>query len=230
MDRQYLEPAANPNAPLGLIPGSEQDRSVLISRPEYLLSWNPALREINWASWVLTAADMGRTGRSGYKLDKELEARLIEDGLHAVDPLEYSTSCLDIGHQVPSADRNASFKANASVFSMSNMLPQTAFLNRILWENLEAETRALATRLPKNRLWILAGPIFSLQKNQAFIGTHSDIAFPAANFKIVVDLGPSKNSQPKLFAAVIMPNVTSKGTDPIEDRETTCLVKKQGLP
>ncbi len=215
-----VDPNNNPNNPAVSFEMLNAEPSVLISRPEYTLSWNSNTREINWASWLLEESDIGDSGRTTFSTDQDLEAYLAPTGEHAVSPGEYSGSCFDRGHQVPSGDRTANVEINLSVFKMSNLLPQTAFLNRTIWERLEARTRALLGQNRSTRLWVIAGPIFASKLQ--YIGTYSNIAVPTANFKIVIDLGSDDNAEPKLFTAVIMPNLTSKGTDPIADLDTQC--------
>ncbi|RYZ48686.1 MAG: DNA/RNA non-specific endonuclease, partial [Proteobacteria bacterium] len=202
--------------------------SILISRPEYALSWNPSTRIVNWASWVLVDGNVGKTNRSGFKRDEDLNKFLLAQGETAVGPDEYNDKhCFDRGHVVPSADRTEKFAQNQAVFKMSNMMPQTAFLNRVIWERLEGTTRSLLARNPKNRYWVVAGPIFTTKMR--YMGVKKNIAIPDSNFKIVIDLGSSKSSVPKLIASVIMPNVTSKGTDPIDDETFECY-EERNLP
>ncbi|MBC7661127.1 MAG: DNA/RNA non-specific endonuclease [Chitinophagaceae bacterium] len=215
-----VDPGTNPNIPYGPLLLSQGQDSITISRPEYELSWNPSTRDINWASWLLSAGDIGHSGRTQFTEDSELETYLAPLGQHAVTPDEYSGSCFDRGHQVPSADRTHDFAENTAVFKMSNMIPQTGYLNRGDWEHLEADTRSVLNNEPKTRIWIVAGPIFGATKQ--YMGLHHDIAVPTANFKIVIDLGPDSKAKPSLYAAVIMPNTTSKGTSPVTDRATLC--------
>ena len=121
----------NPNliftAPKSADPKSE----VIISRAEYVISYNRKFREMNWASWVVSPDSIGHSGRSGkFMADDELENYLRQYNEHVVGPNDYKGSCFDRGHQVPSGDRTSSEAVNKRVFYMSNMIPQTAHLNK----------------------------------------------------------------------------------------------------
>ena len=215
-------PEDSPEAPYGPIPVADTEPSLIISRPQYMLSWNHETRILNWGSWVLTTEDVGHVNRSSqFYRDVELDQVLATQGKRAVLTEEYSGSCFDRGHQVPSKDRSDTTEDNNATFIMSNIMPQTAFLNRVIWERLEAHSRYLLLERRGRRLWILTGPIF-LPGPRKFIGPDKNIAVPDANFKIVVDLGKNSRSQPELVTAVVMPNVTSQGTNPVQDRSTTC--------
>lgn len=94
-----IDPENNPNTPIGALDAGNELTSVLISRPEYTLSWNQKTRLLNWASWVLVDGDIGKTGRSGFRRDDELERFLEGQNSSAVDTYEYDGTCLDRGHQ-----------------------------------------------------------------------------------------------------------------------------------
>lgn len=69
----------------------------------------------------------------------------------------YKSSGFDRGHMSPSADMS-SVKAQAESFSLANMVPQTAALNRKLWAEIESTTRGLA--LSYGRVYVVTGPAF----------------------------------------------------------------------
>ena len=214
-------PRDSAEIPFGLVPLTQRQPSVIISRSQYLSSWNEDTRLINWTSWVVSQADLGHEKRSpNFIQDKDLDTYLSPSGKNAVVTAEYNGTCFDRGHQVPSKDRTDNPDNNEATFLMSNIIPQTSFLNRLVWERLESATRDLLETEPDSHIWVLAGPIFT-QKIR-FTGSHGDIAVPDANFKIVVDLGSRPSIKPKLIAAVIMPNVTSTGDDPVGNNAAAC--------
>ncbi len=217
-----VKPDASPEAPYGMIPLTNGQPNLLISRNQYVLSWNRSTRIVNWASWTLHKTDLGNVTRSQtFTRDTELEQYLAPAGEHAVTSSEYLNTCFDRGHQVPSKDRSDDSTDNNATFEMSNILPQTAYLNRGAWEHLEAYTRTQIEASPADEIWVLAGPIF-YSGAIGYIGPSKNIAVPDANFKIVVNMGSKKNDKPTLIAAVIMPNVTSKNTSPLDDLDTLC--------
>lgn len=69
----------------------------------------------------------------------------------------YRSSGFDRGHMAPSADMSTE-KAQAESFSLANMVPQTAALNRKLWAEIESTTRGLA--LSYGEVFVVTGPAF----------------------------------------------------------------------
>lgn len=214
----------NPNliftAPKSADPKSE----VIISRAEYVISYNRKFREMNWASWVVSPDSIGHSGRSGkFMADDELENYLRQYNEHVVGPNDYKGSCFDRGHQVPSGDRTSSEAVNKRVFYMSNMIPQTAHLNKGAWEGLESHIRERVTAEHK-KAYIIAGPIFDQEFGN--IGPNKDIKVPSKNFKIVVFLNPNETpstvSEKSDIIAVVMPNDLSSGKAPNEDKKELC--------
>jgi len=200
----------NRNAALGY-PTSDFPE-ILISRDEYLISWNKNSRVLNWSVWRLSIEDLGQVKRSN---DFMQDPALQKTVSNAVLPSEYKGSCFDRGHQTPSGDRTSTKEHNNNTFYMSNMLPQTAHLNRGVWKHLEEHERELAK---KDVIFIYAGPIFD--ENPQGIGPASNILVPLKNFKIITD------DKGKVLVAVILPNVTSTGTNPLKDRDQLCFDSK----
>ncbi len=211
----------NPNL-AGFLPTTDLPE-ILISRQQYVVSYNKERRVPNFAVWELKATNTGSSGRAQFSMDIELETYLqssnsvngTNGGQHAVDPTEYTGSCLDRGHVVPSADRSDTVENNTMTFVMSNVLPQTPFLNRIMWEHLEQYSRDLVKNQNK-KLVIIAGPIFD--QYLGGIGPHKDIQVPSKEFKIVVildaDASFSSITKDTPMIPVIMPNITSDGNFP----------------
>jgi DNA/RNA endonuclease G (NUC1) len=207
----------NPNATLGIPHLKSRQDEILISRSSYVLSFAPARRGVHWAAWHLSAKDLGSVGRSNsYKVDEELDAYLEPLGSRAVRSSEYKGSCYDRGHQVPSGDRTQSVAMNRETFLMSNMMPQTPFLNQVIWQHLEVYERELA-RQGKD-LYIAAGGIFNARKEA--IGPEQDIAVPDEYFKIIADVTGGRD--PELLIAVIMPNINSNGFYGADDAAGRC--------
>ncbi len=212
----------NPNLASGLPLNQKQKSEIFISRPEYVISWNKENRSLNWAAWLLEAHDLGKTHRTNsFAMDTDLDGYLSKLGMHAVSEKDYSGSCFDRGHQVPSADRTASVDENTATFLMSNMLPQTAFLNRVIWEHLETHERSMV-KDEGLKIQIFAGPLYS--SNPTGIGPNADILIPSFNYKIIVPVRGSNapSRQDPDMIVVKMPNVTSANTDPVTDHAQEC--------
>lgn len=218
--------AGNPNIALGYPTMTGDEPEVLISRSQYVISWNKQRRNPNWVAWRLTSANIGSTGRSNdFAIDSELSTYLTAH--HAgtpVGPNDYRGSCFDRGHQIPSGDRTDVVANNRATFLMSNMAPQTAYLNRVIWEHLEAYARTLEPDSSAAPLYQIVGTVYPDQP--AAIGPNHDIAVPSFSFKVIARL-PRRSSRnphahPSLVTAVMMPNVNSDGSDPIANNAKAC--------
>lgn len=195
---------------------SVKSNEVIISRDEYVISYNKERRSPNWVAWQVTSANLGTADRTNrFEKDKELQQHLsqVPHAPPAVGPEDYKGSCFDRGHQAPSADRTFSLESNQSTFVMSNMLPQTPYLNRYLWEQLERYTRQLVAE--GKTIYVITGPIYD--KNYGAIGPKADIPVPSKLFKIVI----VKDGDKRRSFSVIMPNVLKNGESPT-DKESLC--------
>lgn len=162
----------------GFMPTGEISE-IIISREQYVISYNKERRAPNWAAWELEAGQIGNSGRSKFFLvDSELENYLAQADTKykATDPAEFIDSCFDRGHQVLSADRSDIHENNQITFLMSNILPQTPFLNRVIWEHLEQYTRNLV-RTENKKVFIIAGPIYN--EDFGSIGPLKNILIPS---------------------------------------------------
>ncbi|HZQ45864.1 MAG TPA: DNA/RNA non-specific endonuclease [Verrucomicrobiae bacterium] len=149
----------------------------LIQRPVEAIDYSDNLREPNWASWDLTAGDVGSSGRSSsFFADTNLPPSFYE-----VQPGDYSGSGFDRGHMCPSDDRTDNTADNDMVFFMSNIIPQSSSNNQGVWANFETYCRSLAQS--GNELLITCGP-------SGFNGSRTtssgSIAIPAYTWKIAV--------------------------------------------
>jgi DNA/RNA endonuclease G (NUC1) len=124
----------------------------LIQRSVEAIDYSDNLREPNWASWDLTAGDIGSSGRSSnFFVDTNLPPNF-----YRVKTTDYSGSGYDRGHMCPSADRTDNTTDNEMTFYMSNIIPQTPDNNQGVWANLETYCRTLAQS--GNELLITCGP------------------------------------------------------------------------
>ncbi|HEY4415602.1 MAG TPA: DNA/RNA non-specific endonuclease [Verrucomicrobiae bacterium] len=124
----------------------------LIQRTVEAIDYNDSLGEPNWASWDLTAADIGTSGRSAsFVTDTGLPSSFYE-----VTSDDYSGVGYDRGHMCPSADRTDNDTDNGLVFLMSNIIPQAASNNSGVWASFEGYCRSLAQA--GNEVLIICGP------------------------------------------------------------------------
>lgn len=84
----------------------------------------------------------------------------VEDRLPPADQAQladYRRSGFDRGHMTPSGDEPDE-TAQQQTFSLANMVPQTAELNRGVWEGVESAVRDLA--VTEGELYVVTGPAF----------------------------------------------------------------------
>ncbi|MEA3189131.1 MAG: endonuclease mitochondrial [Chthoniobacter sp.] len=148
----------------------------LIQRTVEAIDYNDSLGEPNWASWDLTASDVGSSGRSAtFYTDTTLPA-----SFYWVTTGDYTGSGYDRGHMAPSADRTDNVTDNDLVFYMSNIIPQAADNNQGPWEVFEAYCRTLASS--GNEILITSG---GSGYSGAFIAS-GKAAIPGYTWKIAV--------------------------------------------
>lgn len=95
---------------------------------------------------------------------------------------DYRRSGFDRGHMTPSGDMPDE-AAQEQSFSLANIVPQTAQLNRGVWERIETEVRNLAIR--QGELYVVTGVTFQGQQLQS-IGPNG-VLVPSATWKAVYD-------------------------------------------
>ena len=95
---------------------------------------------------------------------------------------DYRRSGYDRGHMTPSGDM-LDEQAQQQTFSLANMVPQTAELNRGIWEGVESAVRHLAER--EGELYVVTGPAFDGQQ-LASIGPDG-VLVPTSTWKAVYD-------------------------------------------
>jgi endonuclease G, mitochondrial len=132
-----------------------------------------------WSAEHLIAADLAsarETPRQGRFHDDE---RLPPDDRAVLS--DYTRSGYDRGHMAPSGDMpNAD--AQQQSFSLANIVPQTAALNRNVWEGIESAVRHLAEQ--HGELYVVTGPLYQGTQLQALQGR---VLIPTATWKAVYD-------------------------------------------
>src|SRR5690242_4135728 len=108
--------------PSGAAADTNNHDHYLIQRPVEAIDYSDNLGEPNWASWDLTADDLGTNSRStSFFTDTNLPANF-----YWVKTGDYTHSGYDRGHMCPSADRTDTEADNDMVFFMSNIVPQNS--------------------------------------------------------------------------------------------------------
>src|SRR4051812_35036567 len=197
--------------PSGAAADTNDHNHYLIQRTVEAIDFSDSLGEPNWASWDLTASDVGSSGRSpSFYTDNTLPGNFYH-----VTTSDYTSSGYDRGHMCPSDDRTDNTNDNKLVFYMSNIAPQTPDNNQGPWANLETYTRTLAQA--GDEILIICGPsVFSGSRIQP----SGKVSIPSYTWKIIVDVPPGAGTALSRITAstrvitVKMPNVSGIRTTP----------------
>jgi endonuclease G len=190
----------------------------LVQREVQALDYSDNLRQPNWASWHLTAADIGSSGRSpNFFVDTNLPP-----DFYWVKTTDYSGSGYDRGHMCPSGDRTDTVSHNEQTFYMSNIIPQAPDNNQGVWANLETYCRTLAQA--SNEVLITCGP-------EGFSGAQTTSAgliyIPSNVWKIIVVVPPGAGDTLQRITsatrviAVNIPNIAGVRSDPWQNYLTS---------
>jgi len=169
---------------------------VLCHEGRYTFWYDTLYRQAHWAAHVLTRSDVESENAKRRNHFTVCPAAHSKGWAYARDR-DYTNTGYDRGHLVPSADRVTSQVENDATFRLSNIAPQTPRLNRVLWNNLEAEVRRMAVRL--DTLWIVTGG--ELKSGLKRIGT-SGIGVPESFFKVLL----AKREGYFMAVAFVVPN------------------------
>lgn len=194
--------------PSGATADTNNHNHYLVQRTVQALDYSDNLGSPVWASWDLTAGDVGSATRSTvYFTDTNLPPNFYR--VTTTDYNGVGTNNFNRGHLCPSEDRTDTTANNNLVFFMSNIMPQSAQNNQGVWANLESDCRTLASA--GNELLITCGPSgFSsrtIPSGKAYIGSN------VWKIIVVVPLGSgtalSRLNATNRVIAVSIPNVTN---------------------
>jgi endonuclease G, mitochondrial len=187
----------------------------LITRKQYVLSYNNTKHIPNWVSWKLTASDIGSVPRrNNFDMDNTLPT-----GWYQVKSTDYSGSGYDRGHMCPAADRSATVEDNTATFILSNIIPQARDNNQGPWAELENYTRDQVKQ--GKEAYIVSGGY-----GQKGVLAKGKVAIPAHTWKVIVftdrDAGGAAgvNDRTRIIA-VDLPNEEGIKTKSWKDYLTT---------
>lgn len=190
----------------------------LMVKKFFALSYNNSKGTPNWVSWQLIHDDIGDAPRVAFFPDKDLPA-----GFQKVTPKDYTGSGFDRGHMCNHSDRSATPESSKATFVMSNMIPQSPFVNQKAWAQLEQYCRGLVENNHKH-LYIICGPAGKGGKGRngekETVGTANTVTVPEKCWKVimVVEAGGRQDDIKNIdedtrLIAVIMPNDMTVGED-----------------
>ena len=191
------------NAPWG-VPSAD----IVVNRLGYTLGYDLDRKLARWVAYSIAPTDerIPRTDR--FVLDPA-----VPEALQA-STNDYRGSGYDRGHLISPADRF--FKGPVTVaeaYYMSTVTPQTPWLNRRMWRDVEVRVRNRIEAVQR-AAFIAAGPLF-IKSPDHLDGTHgsigaNEIPVPTHFFRVMAL--PRPNGGIEVFA-VIVPNATDGPTD-----------------
>ena len=122
----------------------------LLSRNQFVLSYNRSRGIPNWVAWHLDEGDLGSAGRAQFAPDPRLPK-----SWRRVMPDDYRGLGVERGHMCPAGDRTSSRADVEATFLMTNVVPQSSDNNQGPWLHLEEYCRVLAR--DGSELYVVAG-------------------------------------------------------------------------
>lgn len=169
------------NTPPALLSETQKIGTVLLCNDGYAVLVSEPTKSPLWSAENLTEENVTlarKTQRNGSfqpddRLPRTMQALLSD----------YRSSGYDRGHMTPSGDEPDTTSQNQS-FLLSNIVPQTAELNRGAWEGVESAVRGWAEQ--EGEIFVVTGPGYDPDHFQKTIGTNR-IPVPAVTWKAVYD-------------------------------------------
>lgn len=182
----------------GLPAGAEVQ---VLRNPGFVVGYSDARRQPLWVTYRAESLKGKRPYRrmQGFEADPRLA--------RPVRPQDYSRSGYTRGHLAPAYLIGRLYGRDAQRFThlMSNIAPQKARLNELLWERLE-EAEADIVAPGAVELWVAAGPVFGAAQPLK----RSGIALPEAFYRVWLDL---RDGQPWAMAFLVPQSVC--GNEPL---------------
>ena len=150
----------------------------------YSFGWSQKDRVALWVAYPLcklyTNGSVGRTG--AWALDPIL-------GEDSAAPFGGYAGSYARGHQLPSADRQCCYDANAQTFYGTNMTPQLNAHNEGIWSSLENKVRNIANG--SDTTYVVTGVIVSASSKKERDSYGNSVTIPDAYFKAVLKYSKS---------------------------------------
>lgn len=149
----------------------------------YSFYWDYSNRVSRWVAYPLCSVYLGNSGRSeSWGYDPFLPAAKqsnVSGGFKEGDNGWYAR-----GHQLPSADRTASYSLNTTTFYGTNITPQDNDFNGGVWATLEERVRAWAKS--SDTLYVVTGCVTEGAAHYVFDRSNNKVTVPTAYFKAVL--------------------------------------------
>lgn len=155
----------------------------------YSFYWDYANLVSRWVAYPLNAgligSGSGRTDAWG------VDPLIPRDRQQIVESRAYrnangSGAGYSRGHQIPSADRQANYEANAQTFYGTNMTPQNSNFNSGTWANLETLVREWSTSSATDTLYVVTGVAVDAGGTKVYDNDWKAVTVPTAYFKALL--------------------------------------------
>lgn len=160
----------------------------------YSFGWSQKDRVALWVAYPLckfyTNGSVGRT--EAWAMDPLL-------GDDSAAPFGGYAGSYARGHQVPSADRQCSYDANAQTFYGTNMTPQLNAHNEGIWADLEGKVRGWANT--SDTTYVVTGVTVSASSKKERDSNGKSVTIPDAYFKAVLKYNKASTFAPWTAAA-----------------------------
>jgi endonuclease G len=171
-----------------------------VNRRNYTMLYDTSEKVSYWVAYPLHSVYLGNSGRTdAWAYDPsfaESEQMPIAFG-------GYGVRGYDRGHQLPSADRQATIEANEQTFYATNMTPQNSDLNQGEWASLEGWVRKRAaeshTGGRSDTLYVVTGCVLTTAEEPSVEHLSKngvEGAIPKAYYKVLVRTRSGKATVP----------------------------------
>ncbi|WP_068171281.1 DNA/RNA non-specific endonuclease [Neokomagataea thailandica] len=154
---------------------------VVLCNDDYAVQVSPLTKGPLWSAEDLTEENVQIARQTARLNDFRADDRLTASQQAGL--LDYRDAGFDRGHMTPSGDEPGS-AAQSQSFLLSNIVPQTAELNRGAWEGVESAVRGWAEQ--EGELFIVTGPGYNPDHLPVTIGP-GHIPVPDVTWKAVYD-------------------------------------------
>lgn len=145
----------------------------------YSICFDKSKKASLWVAYPLHSAYIGSQSRTdAWAFDPFIPSEFQAD----CTMKSYKEKNYDRGHQIPSADRVATYEMNAQTFYMSNMTPQLDRLNQDMWAKLETKVRSYKC---SDTLYVVTGAYFGSNTMTAD-GAGNKVSVPTNYFKVLL--------------------------------------------
>lgn len=171
----------------------------------YSFGWSQKDRVALWVAYPLcklyTNGNVGRT--DAWALDPLL-------GEDSAAPFGGYAGSYARGHQIPSADRQCCYDANAQTFYGTNMTPQLNDHNEGIWADLEGKVRGWANT--SDTTYVVTGVTVSASSKKERDSYGNSVTIPDAYFKAVLKYNKASTFAPWTAAAFYLEHRAYSGS------------------